>query len=179
MRSGLRTPAIALLAVAVAACQRTEAPAPAPAPVEAPAPEPATPPADEQTFGMGTLAGLELEERGPRHAHFVMRGDMATVVADLRALLTGFSVSESPDGAKFESPDGSGRSVYVYKRRGARDVVLVSYFGPVERDASGRAVASAPSDGAVAPAAPVAALAGDGPAVAASAPTGSQKSSGR
>ena len=151
MRAGLRTPAIALFAVAVAACQRAEPPAPAPAPVVAPAPEPTAPPADDQLFGMTTLAGLELEERGPRHAHFVMRGDMATVVAELRALLTGFSVSESPDGAKFESPDGSGRSVYVYKRRGARDVVLVSYFGPVERDAQGRAVAATAGDGAAAP----------------------------
>ncbi|MCB9533080.1 MAG: hypothetical protein H6698_01980 [Myxococcales bacterium] len=155
MRSGRLTPVWLAAAVAFGCNRDASTPTVAepqpPAASEAQAPSAAEP---DESFGVVPPAGSVLDEATNRHAHYHLQGDFDDVVAYFSETLDGFTLTETADGAKFEAGDGTGRAVYVYRRRGVRDLVLLTVFDRPEL---------ATGDGTVPEQDP--AVAGGGPAV--------------
>ncbi len=138
--------------VALAACDRAE-PEPEPPPVnevaeEAPAaveePVEALAPSGESVFGMSTPTGLTPDEVGAHFGHYRVDTSYDELVAFYSDELEDFERTVYDQGVKYEAPDDSSRSVYVYRPRRGDDGVLVTYF---ERPAASGAASAAGSGG--------------------------------
>ncbi len=80
-----------------------------------------------EAFGMAMPEGAVLDTQSPGTLHFSVRTDFDSLLQFYERTLPDARLTRYERGARFETNDGSGRSVYLYRERGSSDW-LVTVF---------------------------------------------------